>query len=94
MKKGDWVVNGIDMHQPNFGTVRDIYEQGGNTYVDVVYYSYNGNRLGRISPAMGGPRSYEPALNFFDLTVIERPVFPMRCSLSGDYGKEFVRKEP
>lgn len=90
--KGDWVVNGIGGTQPNFGIVKGIWDDGMGKTVDVVYYDCDGNKLGRVSPAMGGPTDFEPALDFDDLTVIEVPVFPLRRGMMGDYNKEFVEK--
>ena len=74
MKKGDWIFDGCD----SFGIARsDPYESIGRMHVDVVLYDRNGNRVGRLSPAMGGPKGFEPACSAENWKVIRRPNFPL-----------------
>lgn len=75
MKKGDWLFNGVDTIGKAKG---DPYEVCGRMHVDVVLYDRDGSRLGRISPAMGGPRHFEPATDPDGWMVIEEPRFPLQ----------------
>lgn len=72
MVEGDWLVSAA---HAQFGVVKDLY--GG--LVNVTVYGIDGARIGRASPAMGGPRNYEPACNQEDWLVLPgRPKFPVR----------------
>lgn len=76
MKKGDWVSDfGSDI--PQLGRICGTFELDGVLYINVVLYDREGTRLGRVSPALGGPRKFEPALDGRLWTVIERPSFPL-----------------
>ena len=78
--RGDWVQSRFESI-PRVGRVRD----GGWTgrgdsaafVVDVVLYDYDGKVIGRESPAMGGPKSYETQLDYADWFRIEKPKFPL-----------------
>lgn len=74
MQKGDWIFDGCD----SFGKAKsDIYEVCGRMHVDVVLYARSGERIGRMSPPMGGPRHFEPACSAEDWTVVKKPKFPL-----------------
>ncbi len=74
MKKGDWIFDG----QEQFGKAKSTpYEVFGCMLVDVVLYGRDGTRIGRISPAEGGPTDFEPACDASWWTVIEKPQFPL-----------------
>jgi hypothetical protein len=45
--------------------------------VDLWIYDFQGNRLGRTSPPMGGPRTFEPACSLAGWTRISPPTFPI-----------------
>jgi len=74
MKKGDWVFDGCDA----FGKVKNKpYDSRGITHVDITIFDRSGNELGRTSPAMGGPQTFEPACTASEWTVIKTPEFPL-----------------
>jgi len=71
VKKGDWLFDGCEL----IGKARsDVYM--GNA-IDVTIFNTEGERVGRVSPPMGGPCSFEPACTASDWTVIEEPEFPL-----------------
>lgn len=81
MKKGNWVFDGCQ----SFGRiVNKPYEFSGVLHIDVALYNRDGERIGRESPACGGPTSFEPACTAEGWVVIEEPDFPIskRCYLA------------
>lgn len=81
MEKGDWAVN----YGNEIGRVRKIWPDGT---VDVVIYDRSGQVLGRTSPAMGGPTTFEPCCDPSNWRQIEPPNFPLTRY---DYLKNLVR---
>lgn len=78
--KDDWVARIVDEHNPEIGRVRDVYADSlapGEYVMDVILYSADGERLGRTSPAMGGPRGFEPAVPCKEWRRIAEPAFPL-----------------
>jgi hypothetical protein len=77
VKSGDWVVS---VHDPSrVAKVRAAYSFGGEILVDLYIYDRDGNRLGRTSPSMGGPRKFEPACTYKGAwRRISEPEFPIR----------------
>ena len=74
MKKGDWIFDGCDA----LGKAKsDPYEVSGRDHVDVTLYNRAGDRVGRASPAMGGPTHFEPACTASEWYVIGKPRFPL-----------------
>lgn len=74
---GDWVATERG-RTFQVGRVRGSrIEHDGTVLMDVVIYDADGNKVGRTSPDMGGPRSYEPSIPFEGWRRIERPVFPI-----------------
>lgn len=80
----DWVIEKDVMH-PKIGMVRECYWDGitQSWIMDVTLYRANGERIGRASPAMGGPRSFEPALPVDHWDRIQDPSFPMKLDDTG-----------
>lgn len=78
VEEKDWVIE-RDVQHPQLGRVKERYWDSACSQwvMDVVLYSPDGQRLGRTSPAMGGPRSFEPAVPFEYWQRIEKPVFPL-----------------
>jgi hypothetical protein len=76
--QGDWVARnsggGFEVAR-----VRQSYLDDGQVYVDLVPYSLEGEAIGRQSPSLDGPKSYEPWCQFTDngWQRIERPEFPL-----------------
>lgn len=64
--------------RPQIGRVKDAYNDAfGNRglLLDIVIYSHTGQRIGRESPALGGPRGFEPACSAEFWEPIEEPDF-------------------
>jgi len=67
-----WVV---DLTFNRVARVKDVYADGD--HLDLVFYERSGDRLGRVSPPMGGPRGFEPACAAENWRLIEPPNFPL-----------------
>jgi len=84
--KGDWVES--RENTPRVGRVRDSYwgVDDGNRVclIDVVLFDHSGDKIGRTSPAMGGTRTCEPAVNYSDWMRIVKPEFPVVLSWVDD----------
>lgn len=80
----DWVMEKNIQH-PLLGKVRDVYWDGSTQewVMDVALYRPDGEFYGRSSPAMGGPRKFEPAVPCTQWERIEKPSFPMARDLTG-----------
>lgn len=77
-KKKDWVVERIVQH-PGIGQVKDCYWDGTEQdwVVDLVLFNADGRRIGRESPSMGGPKTFEPAVPVRHWDRITEPAFPL-----------------
>lgn len=76
--QGDWV--GRDGNSGfEVARVRQAYMEDGKCYADLVPYDLSGKVLGRVSPAFGGPKSFEPWCRISDYGWhrISRPDFPL-----------------
>jgi hypothetical protein len=49
--------------------------------INVVAHLPDGTKVGRISPNMGGPKSFEPALMLDNFVRIHPPKFPLNRDL-------------
>ena len=79
--RGDWVES-RDSTRPRIAKVVRSYwdtapDGARRCIVDLALYSDEGTRIGRESPAAGGPRMYEPFLEYADWFRIEKPEFPV-----------------
>jgi hypothetical protein len=80
-KGGDWVESKEGVLQ--VGIVKRCYWSRGwngqpdEILIDLYLYDYDENRVGRVSPVMGGPRTFEPSLSAGDWKRIEKPRFPI-----------------
>jgi hypothetical protein len=72
-KPGDWVSD--CMGQP--AKVRAVYRDRGEVLLDLVLYDMKGGKVGRESPACGGPRTFEPACAADGWQRIAQPTFPI-----------------
>jgi hypothetical protein len=70
LREGDWVATRVGPEQFSsqiqIAKVKDVYRdpvepRGDCWLLDLVFYGRDGAKLGRVSPAMGGPRGFEPA---------------------------------
>lgn len=77
--QGDWVAENRDgLGQIRVGRVRYAWFDGDEVLMNLVIFSMDGDKIGRDSPHMGGPRSFEPCIPFDDRWVrIEAPDFPI-----------------
>lgn len=71
---GAWVarLNDDDPH-PQIAKVREAHPTANA--LDLVFYSGSGERLGRVSPACGGPTKFEPFCGAELWVEIEPPDF-------------------
>lgn len=84
-KRGDWAAQ-AGVRQPDFGRVVDVFIDSDGECINVKLYDLKGNVIGRKSPAMGGPATFEPACPATQWRKIQRPEFPIeRVGLYGDY---------
>lgn len=73
-KPGDWACNA----DATPAIVKRVYRDDGEVLLDLVLYdTRTGKKLGRVSPACGGPRAFEPACAADGWTRISAPVFPI-----------------
>lgn len=81
----DWVTD----DSGNVARVRSVYEGiPGEVLFDLVVFDRKGERVGRKSPTMGGPRTFEPACSVVGWHRIKEPDFPLQLMwVSGENGK-------
>lgn len=79
-----------DVSRPQLGRVHSVYGDGA---IDIRIYGASCDRIGRVSPAMGGPRGFEPYCSADLWTLIQRPDFEKIASLRYDYRGEHVPLE-
>lgn len=75
MKKRDWIFDGSNIGRVKNGPYPAPVGKG--MMIDVTIYNLEGTRVGRVSPAMGGPRHFEPCCDVEVWEVIEPPRFPL-----------------
>lgn len=74
-KPGQWVAG-----EDRIGKVREAHpadELDASGYYDIVLYARDGSLIGRESPAMGGPRGFEPFCSAAHWRPIRKPAFPL-----------------
>lgn len=69
----DWVMD----QSGRVATVKEIREYDGEILFDLVMYDHGGDKLGRVSPALGGPRTFEPMCSIEGWERVAAPTFPM-----------------
>lgn len=77
VKPGDWVASRHDPSKVARVRAVDFDPAEAETIVDLVLYARDGRKVGRESPAFGGPRSYEPACSYSNWRRIAKPEFPL-----------------
>lgn len=81
----DWVMDASG----RVAQVKNVHALDGAVYADLVIYSHAGDRLGRVSPACGGPKGFEPMCDMADWERCEPPKFPMQPRwVAGDNGRQ------
>jgi len=90
-KPGDWVA-GIGDHR-RLARVRDVSrDENGAVLLDLWLYDPGGTRIGRESPALGGPRTFEPCCDAAGWERIARPDFPVAVRWVEDEGGRRVAR--
>lgn len=72
---GTWATNGSRL-----GKIKEAYAPDGSSpsgAYDVVIYDRDGKRVGRDSPALGGPKQFEPCCSADLWRGIKAPKFPL-----------------
>lgn len=87
-RRGDWIASGEPITR--VAQIKRVYRHSDGFLADLIFYDFNGNKLGRVSPPMGGPRTFEPACALRDWYRIKPPEFPIR--LSWKYSKDRTRR--
>lgn len=72
-RPGDWVSDCGE----RVARVKSVYHDRSGVLLDLVMYDRAGNKLGRISPPLGGPRTFEPACPGTEWRRVKEPDFPM-----------------
>jgi hypothetical protein len=71
---GAWVAQlGGDSEYPQIAKVREAHPYADA--LDLIFYSSAGERVGRVSPAMGGPTGFEPFCGAEFWVEIQTPRF-------------------
>lgn len=73
-KPGDWVAT----ENGRVAKVKRVWSDGtAPVLLDLVIFDRRGQQVGRQSPAMGGPRTFEPACDPDGWVRISEPTFPL-----------------
>lgn len=82
---GDWIADSPGTTHPDIARVLAVYwdQIAGEWVGDVRLYRPTGTRIGRRSPAMGGPTDFEPCVPLSAWHKIRRPEFPLTTDMSG-----------
>lgn len=72
-KPGDWAAGSGE----RVARVKRVYWDGDEALLDLVIYDWRGEKVGRESPACGGPRTFEPACTAAYWERIAEPTFPI-----------------
>lgn len=95
-KRGDWVAQ-RDSGRPTFGQVVDIFfaDDGEPAWcVNIAMHDLKGNKVGRWSDQLGGPKTFEPACPASGYRKIKKPMFPIeRVGLYGNYDHLLIDAE-
>lgn len=87
---GDWIAEAPDTTHPDIAKVKSVYWDNiaGEWVADIVIYDHQGDRIGRKSPAMGGPKHIEPCVPMGNWRRIAKPEFPLSTDMTGhrDWG--------
>lgn len=79
-RPGDWAQDGAD----RVARVLRVYEDRGEVVFDLIMFGDNGDKLGRVSPACGGPRTFEPYCSIDGWRRIKEPEFPLTLKWVSD----------
>jgi hypothetical protein len=86
--EGCWVATNDSLYdRPQIGRVREVHFDGS---LDITLYSHKGVRIGRESPALCGPKGYEPCCSPERWDVIGEPDFNFIAD-KGFWGRHLAR---
>jgi len=74
MKRNDWVAK-LNSGSGNCPQIAKVKTMHGTEDADLIFYSHTGDCIGRSSPAMGGPKNFEPFCSTENWVVIKTPNF-------------------
>ena len=77
--KGEWCIRDDDWCD----VVARVLRTWPDGTMDLVLYDHAGNRIGRRSPRMGGPKGYEPCCPQSRYRRISKPEWPLEKRLDG-----------
>lgn len=87
-KRGDWVAETEGNH-PRIARVvayHPVSEFNDEPAACLCLYAFDGTKIGRESPALGGPKGHEPFCSIEQWSLVEEPEFPLRrCGLMGEW---------
>ena len=90
---GSWVAKlECDSNHPQVAKVRDAHPE--HNALDLIFYSGSGERIGRASPAMGGPKGFEPFCGAEAWVEIETPPFDEMAKARGGWRDLLVPVRP
>lgn len=90
--RGAWVARFTpDASRPQIARLTDVYEYSGAVLIDLVFYDRTGRKIGRVSPACGGPRDFEPACPGEEWELIEEPDFSYLADAKYQWGDRVRR---
>lgn len=85
---GDWIADEAE----RVGRVKAVYGgEPGEVLLDIVLYDHHGERVGRMSPACGGPRTFEPACSGENWRRVQEPSFPLVPKWVEDGGRYILK---
>lgn len=91
-KPGDWAFNPSG---EQIAKVKAVYWDSNLVMFDLVMFSFQGDKLGRVSPSEGGPRSFEPACPAEGWERIAEPFFPIEPRwIPNEDGSHRLRRDP
>ncbi|MFY2597184.1 hypothetical protein ACOTHJ_12885 [Achromobacter xylosoxidans] len=94
---GRWVAQfDCDPDRPQIAQIRDAYPDPASKdelLLDLVFFAHDGKRQGRLSPACGGPRNYEPACDASRWVPIHKPDFERLEAARHAWGDLLRRRE-
>lgn len=75
--QGDWVAS-LPNRTFQVGRVRGAHYDKGEVFIDLILFDASGVQVGRVSPHMGGPKSFEPWVQYTgNFRRIAKPDFPL-----------------
>lgn len=91
-KPGDWVAGKGD--HSRIAKVKDVSRDlDGEVLLDLWIYRSDGTRIGRLSPALSGPKTFEPGCDAVAWERISKPTFPIKIRWIDTAGRRVARHD-